>query len=150
LRGAQGGAGARNGIGLVKLMGRESGFIAAYASITSGDVNFCLIPEMQFSLEAFLEALREQLQNRKHAAVVVGEGAGQHMMEAAGELDAYGNIHFGDIGLFLKDRIQDHSKKIDMEVTLKYIDPSYTIRSMPANPHDSGFCLLLGQPKEML
>ena len=136
--------GARNGIGLVKLMGRESGFIAAYASITNGDVNFCLIPEMRFSIEAFLKSLQERLEKRKHAVVVVGEGAGQDLMEASGDRDASGNIRFGDIGLFLKDRIQDYFKKIGMDVTLKYIDPSYTIRSMPANPHDSGFCLLLG------
>jgi 6-phosphofructokinase 1 len=136
--------GARNGIGLVKLMGRESGFIAAYASITNGDVNFCLIPEMRFSLNCFLEALQERLENRRHAVVVVGEGAGQDLMETSGDRDASGNIRFGDIGLFLKDRIQNYFEKIKMDVTLKYIDPSYTIRSMPANPHDSGFCLLLG------
>ena len=136
--------GARNGVGLVKLMGRESGFIAAYASITNGDVNFCLIPEMPFSLETFLEALRARLESRKHAVVVVGEGAGQDLLETSGEKDASGNIRFGDIGLFLKDRIQNYFKKIEMEATLKYIDPSYTIRSLPANPHDSGFCLLLG------
>ena len=136
--------GARNGIGLVKLMGRESGFIAAYASITNGDVNFCLVPEMRFSIDAFLGALQARLEKRKHAVVVVGEGAGQDLMEASEERDASGNIRFGDIGLFLKDRILKHFKKIEMDVTLKYIDPSYTIRSMPANPHDSGFCLLLG------
>jgi 6-phosphofructokinase 1 len=136
--------GARNGIGLVKLMGRESGFIAAFASITNGDVNFCLIPEMSFTLECFLKALQERLENRRHAVIVVGEGAGQELMQATGERDESGNIRFSDIGLFLKDRIQDYFKKIEMDVTLKYIDPSYTIRSMPANPHDSGFCLLLG------
>ena len=136
--------GARNGIGLVKLMGRESGFIAASASITNGDVNFCLIPEMQFTLDCFHEALKERLENRKHAVIVVGEGAGQHLMESTGDRDESGNIRFGDIGLFLKDQIQNYFKKIEMDVTLKYIDPSYTIRSMPANPYDSGFCLLLG------
>lgn len=136
--------GARNGIGLVKLMGRESGFIAAFASITNGDVNFCLIPEIRFSLDCLLDALKKRLESRKHAVIVVGEGAGQDLMEATGERDESGNIRFGDIGLFLKNLIQNHFKKIEMDVTLKYIDPSYTIRSMPANPHDSGFCLLLG------
>ncbi len=136
--------GARNGIGLVKLMGRESGFIAAFASITNGDVNFCLIPEMEIRLEGFLKALHGRLEKRKHAVVVVGEGAGQELMESSGERDASGNIRFADIGLFLKDRILAYFREAGMEVTLKYIDPSYTIRSMPANPHDSGFCLLLG------
>jgi 6-phosphofructokinase 1 len=136
--------GARIGFGLVKLMGRESGFIAAFASITNGDVNFCLIPEMRFSLDCLLDALKQRLESRKHAVIVVGEGAGQELMKATGERDESGNIRFGDIGLLLKDRIQSYFKKIEMDVTLKYIDPSYTIRSMPANPHDSGFCLLLG------
>ena len=136
--------GARNGIGLVKLMGRESGFIAAIASITNGDVNFCLIPEMEIRLDGFLKALQSRLEKRKHAVVVVGEGAGQELMEYSGERDASGNIHFGDIGQFLKDRILAYFRDAGTDVTLKYIDPSYTIRSMPANPHDSGFCLLLG------
>ena len=136
--------GAKNGIGLVKLMGRESGFIAAIASITNGDVNFCLIPEMEIRLEGFLKALHSRLEKRRHAVVVVGEGAGQELMETSGERDASGNIRFSDIGLFLKDKILTYFRDADMEVTLKYIDPSYTIRSMPANPHDSGFCLLLG------
>ena len=76
--------GARNGIGLVKLMGRESGFIAAFASITNGDVNFCLIPEMRFSMEKLLEALKERLESRRHAVLVVGEGAGQDLIAATG------------------------------------------------------------------
>jgi 6-phosphofructokinase 1 len=122
----------------------EARIIAAFASITNGDVNFCLIPEMRFTLDCFLKALQERLEKRRHAVVVVGEGAGQELMQATGERDESGNIRFSDIGLFLKNRIQDYFKKIEMDVTLKYIDPSYTIRSMPANPHDSGFCLLLG------
>jgi 6-phosphofructokinase 1 len=137
--------GARNGIGLVKLMGRESGFIAVYASLARSDVNFCLIPESPFTLEKLLEALRSRLQSRGHAVIVVAEGAGQDLMQASGARDASGNIRFNDIGLFLKERIADYFQKMGMESTLKYIDPSYTIRGVPANPHDSAFCLLLGQ-----
>ena len=137
--------GARNGIGLVKLMGRESGFIAVYASLARSDVNFCLIPESPFALEKLLEALRDRLQRRGHAVIVVAEGAGQDLIQASGERDASGNIRFGDIGVFLKDRIGDYFQKLGMDATLKYIDPSYTIRGVPANPHDSAFCLLLGQ-----
>jgi len=136
--------GARNGIGLVKLMGRESGFIAAYATLANNEINFCLIPEARFSLEAFLKALRERLESRQHAVIVVGEGAGQDLLEATKELDASGNVRFGDIGLYLRDKIREYFKKEGMEVNLKYIDPSYTIRSMPATPYDSVFCLLLG------
>jgi 6-phosphofructokinase 1 len=136
--------GARNGIGLVKLMGRESGFIAAYAALANNDVNFCLVPEVPFSLEAFLAALKTRIETRGHAVVVVGEGAGQKLMSETGEKDASGNVRFEDIGLFLKDRINAYFKEAGMKVELKYIDPSYTIRSMPANPRDSAFCLLLG------
>jgi 6-phosphofructokinase 1 len=136
--------GARNGIGLVKLMGRHSGFIAAFATLANSDVNFCLVPEVRFGLESFLESLGERLEARHHAVVVVAEGAGQDLMEHALERNASGNIRLGDIGVFLKDQITDHFKKSGMEVTLKYIDPSYMIRSMPANPPDSAFCLMLG------
>jgi 6-phosphofructokinase 1 len=136
--------GARNGIGLVKLMGRQAGFIAAHAALANNDVNFCLVPEVRFTLEAFLRALRERLENRGHAVIVVGEGAGQDLVGISGERDASGNIRLGDIGIFLRDTIRNYFKEAEMKVDLKYIDPSYTIRSMPANPHDSAFCLLLG------
>ncbi len=136
--------GARNGIGLVKLMGRESGFIAANATLANSEVNFCLVPEVPFNLEAFLDALKRRLDARSHAVVVAAEGVGQDLMTVTNEKDASGNIKFNDIGLFLKDKIKEYFKNSDIEINLKYIDPSYTIRSMPANPHDSVFCLLLG------
>jgi len=136
--------GARNGVGLVKLMGRDSGFIAAYATLANNDVNFCLVPEVRFTPEVFLGALKDRLERRGHAVIVAGEGAGQDLMEARKERDASGNIRFGDIGIFITDQIKSYFKKAGIEVNLKYIDPSYTIRSMPANPKDSAFCLLLG------
>lgn len=136
--------GARNGIGLVKLMGRESGFIPAYAALANNDVNFCLIPEVRFSLEVFLKTLEERVVSKGHAVIVVGEGAGQDLVGRTEERDASGNIRLGDVGIFLRDRINTYFKERRMKVDLKYIDPSYTIRSMPANPRDSSFCLLLG------
>jgi 6-phosphofructokinase 1 len=136
--------GARNGIGLVKLMGRDSGFIAAYTALVDGQINFCLVPEVPFTLDGLFKALRERLERRKHAVIVVAEGAGQDLMKTTGDRDASGNILHSDIGIFLRDVIKDHFKKTGMEITLKYIDPSYTIRSVPANPHDSALCLLLG------
>jgi 6-phosphofructokinase 1 len=136
--------GARNGVGLVKLMGRESGFIAAYASLATNHVNFCLVPEVRFTMEALLQALEERLKHRGHAVLVVAEGAGQDLVQATGEKDASGNLKFSDVGLFLKDQIVRYFKKIGTELNLKYIDPSYTIRSMPASPYDSAFCLMLG------
>lgn len=136
--------GFRYGIGLVKLMGRESGFIAAHATLANSEVNFCLVPEVPFSLEKFLAALEERLITRQHAVIVVAEGAGQDLMDRPEERDASGNRKFADIGLFLKEKILDYFRSKGIEVNLKYIDPSYTIRSTPANPHDSVFCLLLG------
>jgi 6-phosphofructokinase 1 len=139
--------GARNGIGLVKLMGRESGFIAASASLANNVVNFCLVPEVEFSLEGFLAALKKRITRRGYAVIVAGEGAGQNLMlEDRKELgtDASGNLRLGDIGLFLKGKICDFFRRENIDITLKYIDPSYTIRSMPANAYDSAFCLLLG------
>jgi len=137
--------GSRNGIGLVKLMGRESGFIAAYAALAYSDVNFCLIPEVPFTLESFLKALGKRLEKRGHAVIVVAEGAGQDIVEKTGERDASGNIRFQDIGIFLRDQINAYFKRTSLEFSLKYIDPSYTIRSVPADANDSAFCLLLGQ-----
>lgn len=136
--------GARNGIGLVKLMGRESGFIAAYAALANNDVNFCLVPEVRFTLKALLEDLKKRLDKRGHAVIVVGEGAGQDLMAETGERDASGNVRFEDIGILLRDKVKNYFKEAGIKVSLKYIDPSYTIRSMPANPRDSAFCLLLG------
>ena len=137
-------AGARNGVGLLKLMGRESGFISATTVLCDSNVNFCLIPEVPFTLEGFLGALRERVEKRGHAVVIVAEGAGQDLLQATGERDASGNVRFADIGLFLRSAISDYFHDLNIELNLKYIDPSYTIRSLSANAHDSAFCLLLG------
>jgi 6-phosphofructokinase 1 len=136
--------GARNGIGLVKLMGRDSGFIAAYSVLVDSQVNFCLVPEVPFTLKGFLAALEKRLERRGHAVIVVAEGAGQDLMPQTGQSDASGNVKYGDIGLFLRDAIKDHCKNQSIDLSLKYIDPSYIIRSLQAIPHDSAFCLLLG------
>jgi 6-phosphofructokinase 1 len=138
--------GARNGVGLVKLMGRDAGFIAAYATLASGQVNVCLVPEFPFTLEAFLRVLQDRLARRGHAVVVVAEGAGQDLLGAAtAGRDASGNQRFGDIGLFLRDRIREHFEGLGIDANLKYIDPSYSIRSQQADADDASFCLLLGQ-----
>lgn len=136
--------GAYNGIALVKLMGRDSGFIAASASMAMPEVNFLLVPEMHFSLDGefgFLRALEHRLSNKHHAVIVVAEGAGQHLFEAAQSVqDASGNIKHNDIGLLLKEEITTYFKARQIPVTIKYIDPSYIIRSAPANAGDSIFC----------
>ena len=135
--------GAKNGIGLVKLMGRHSGFIAAYATLANGDVNFCLVPEVPFTFDGFMAALLTRLEQRGHAVIVVAEGAGQDLLESAAGRDASGNVRLADIGIFLRDRIHEHCRQHQRDVSLKYIDPSYTIRSAPANARDAAFCLVL-------
>ncbi|MHC4220895.1 MAG: ATP-dependent 6-phosphofructokinase [Planctomycetota bacterium] len=136
--------GVRNGIGLVKLMGRESGFIAVHAALASSDVNLVLIPEAPFSLAKVLEYLQTRIKNKTHAVIVVAEGAGQDIVHVQGE-DVSGNKKLGDIGLFLKSAITNHFRDTDRQVEVKYIDPSYIIRSMPANAEDSVFCFQLAQ-----
>jgi len=139
---------ARGGIGLVKLMGRHSGFIACAATLASGEVNAVLIPEVPFALDGehgFLEVIRQRVVSRGHAVVIVAEGAGQEYMGKSGETDASGNIRLGDIGQFLKTRLTDHFQKNQTPLTLKYIDPSYMIRSVPASPQDRIYCMRLGQ-----
>jgi len=143
--------GAWNGIGLVKLMGRHSGFIASHASLASGDVNFCLIPEVPFSLEGvtgLLRALEQRLREKGHAVIVVAEGAGQDLVSGPGNgeaRDASGNPKLKDIGIALRDRIRDHFAARSVPMDLKYIDPSYIIRSMPACASDAELCSALAQ-----
>ncbi len=141
--------GARNGIGLVKLMGRHSGYVAAYAALATGDVNFCLIPEAPFALEGpdgLLELVARRLEQARHAVIAVAEGAGQHFFSGQPEArDPSGNTRLGDIGTFLRGRLEEHLTKRNMPFTLKYIDPSYIIRSTPANAGDRMFCAHLAQ-----
>lgn len=139
----------KNGIGLVKLMGRNSGFIACFAALAMNDANFVLIPESPFDLDGkkgFLNVLSERLARRNHAVILVAEGAGQkHTRKGNKERDASGNVKFNDIGLFLKEVIDEYFKERNTEVNLKYIDPSYLVRAVEANPVDSAYCFTLGE-----
>ncbi len=138
-----------NGIGLLKLMGRHSGFIAATATLAQQDVNFVLIPEVDFDLDGpdgLLSALEARLANRGHAVIVVAEGAGQKFFEnAKTERDASGNIKLSDIGIYLKESITSYFHVKGINISIKYIDPSYMIRSLPANANDRVFCNFLGR-----
>jgi 6-phosphofructokinase 1 len=142
-------SGYPNGIGLIKLMGRHSGFIAATAALAKQDVNFVLIPEVDFDLEGpegFLMALEKRLALRGHAVIVVAEGAGQKFFQdATEERDESGNLKLKDIGVFMKSAIIHYFKKRNIEINIKYIDPSYMIRSLQANANDSVFCGFLGR-----
>jgi 6-phosphofructokinase 1 len=137
--------GARNGIGVVKLMGRHSGFIACHAALASTDVDVVLIPELHFDLEGpkgLLEFLAARLEQASHALIVVAEGAGQELCTGGSppSTDASGNARLGDIGVVLRDKIVSAFRKKKVDVTLKYIDPSYHIRSVPTSPADSVYC----------
>ena len=135
--------GAYNGISIIKLMGRDSGFIAASAALAMPVVNFVLVPEMNFSLEGengFFAALEQRLLQKKHAVIVVAEGAGQQLFkERQIVTDASGNVQHEDIGVFLKEKISEYFKG-KSPVTIKYIDPSYIVRCAPANSSDSVYC----------
>ena len=138
---------APNGIGLVKLMGRHSGFIACYASLAENDANFVLIPEVPFKLTGeagLLALLRERIIRRNHAVIVVAEGSGQELVQAGEpQYDKSGNIKLGDIGAFLKQQILEYFAAERLEINLKYIDPSYMIRGVPANAFDATYCIRL-------
>jgi len=136
------------GVGLVKLMGREAGFIAAQATLALQEVNFLLVPEHPFSLdgeEGFLMALERRLRSRGHALIVCAEGAGQDLIDRESKKDASGNTKLGDFCTFLIDRSKAHFKERGLEMVLKFIDPSYIIRSVPANAGDRVYCGFLGQ-----
>jgi 6-phosphofructokinase 1 len=143
--------GAPNGVGLLKLMGRHSGFIAAHAALASRDANFVLVPEVEFDLggtNGLLPSILRRLRDRGHAVVVVAEGAGQHLFDADSgkdERDPSGNIRLKDIGVLLRDRISDYLKTLGISFNLKYIDPSYLIRSSAATPSDSLLAGIYGQ-----
>ena len=126
--------GSINGIGLVKVMGRD-------------DVNFCLIPESPFDLEGpngLLENVKRRLLERGHAVILVAEGAGQEFIPPSGETDASGNLKFHDIGVFLKEKMKAYFAEQGVSTSIKYIDPSYLIRSAPANSYDSIYCARIG------
>ncbi|MBW2526803.1 MAG: ATP-dependent 6-phosphofructokinase [Deltaproteobacteria bacterium] len=138
---------AANGIGMVKLMGRHSGFIAANAALANRNVNLVLVPEVPFDLvgeHGLYRYMEERFRKNKFTVIVVAEGAGQRHLEESAGTDASGNVKLGDIGSFLKKCLADRFKDY-RDYTLKYIDPSYTIRSAPASPIDSIFCGYLAQ-----
>jgi 6-phosphofructokinase 1 len=141
-----------NGVGIVKLMGRHSGFIACYAALANNGADIVLIPEVDFTLEGsegLLARVEQHVRTRGYMVIVVAEGAGQELLEAdggadqGGATDASGNPRLGDIGQFLKDRIADHLSGVGLAPTLRYIDPSYSIRSVTANAYDAVYCLRL-------
>jgi 6-phosphofructokinase 1 len=137
-----------HGVGLVKLMGRHSGFIACYAALANHDTDCVLIPEVPVALDGphgFLAWLRRRMRQRGHAVIVVAEGAGQHLTAHAADRDASGNIRLADVGGLLRERIIGEFAAAETPLSLRYVDPGYAIRSVPANAYDAVFCLRLAQ-----
>ena len=135
-----------NGIGLVKLMGRNAGFVTAGAVVANQNVNFALIPEVPFRLESFLAALKKRIVGHSHAVIAVAEGAGQDLLAAGpAEHDASGNVKLKDIGLFLREKIQAYFKAEGIPAVIRYFDPSYQVRSRPANAEDALLCDLFAR-----
>ncbi|KAK3012591.1 hypothetical protein RJ639_009244 [Escallonia herrerae] len=143
---------AENGLGVVKLMGRDSGFIAMYATLASRDVDCCLIPESPFYLGGeggLFEYVEKRLKENGHMVIVIAEGAGQELLsqslQSTNEQDASGNRLLQDVGLWISQSIKDHFKQRKIAITLKYIDPTYMIRAIPSNAADKVYCTLLAQ-----
>ena len=141
-----------NGIGLVKLFGRSSGFVAMYATLAARDVNICLIPEVPFNLygeNGLLDYIFKRLEIKHHVVIVVGEGAGfavkDYDVKVSGKTDKSGNPVLPDIGVLLKEEIKKKAKELGIEINLKYIDPTYIVRAGPANSFDCNYCAKLAQ-----
>jgi 6-phosphofructokinase 1 len=141
--------GAENGIGIVKLMGRDSGFIAASATLANSSVDFCLVPEVNFELNGksgLINKLERTLNEKKHALIVVSEGAGQHLFtNKLIAKDKSNNLLKEDIGVFLKKKITESFTGSSITPDIKYFDPSYQIRSTPAIASDAIFCYHLAE-----
>ncbi|RDX87636.1 ATP-dependent 6-phosphofructokinase 5, chloroplastic, partial [Mucuna pruriens] len=139
---------AYHGIGVVKLMGRSSGFIAMHASLSSGQVDICLIPELPFNLHGphgVLSHLKYLLETKGSAVVCVAEGAGQNLLQKTNATDASGNVVFGDIGVYIQQETKKYFKEIGVHADVKYIDPTYMVRAIRANASDGILCTVLGQ-----
>ena len=111
-------------------------------------VNLVLVPEIGFDLhgeKGLFQFIRQRLEAKHHCLVVVAEGAGQELFQGRPERkDASGNVLKDDIGVLLREELIASFDQVGMPVTVKYIDPSYIIRSAPATASDSIFCTKLG------
>jgi 6-phosphofructokinase 1 len=139
---------AYHGIGLVKLMGRSSGFIAMQASLSSGQIDVCLIPEVSFTLDGehgVMRHLEHLLEKKGFCVVCVAEGAGQDLLQKSNATDASGNVILSDFGVHMQQKIKSHFKDIGVPADVKYIDPTYMVRACRANASDAILCTVLGQ-----
>lgn len=130
------------GVGIVKLMGRDAGFVCMDAALSSTIVDLCLIPEVSVKMEDIMDHIDETLQRKNFMVIAVAEGAGQEHV-ATGKVDATGHTIYGDIGTHLRDSVNKHLKPSGGRCF--YIDPSYIIRSVPIDPNDHVYCSRLAR-----
>mmetsp|Transcript_20291 Transcript_20291/g.48093 ORF Transcript_20291/g.48093 Transcript_20291/m.48093 type:complete len:415 (+) Transcript_20291:167-1411(+) len=128
------------GVGIVKLMGRDSGFVAMHAATAADVVDLCMIPEVKVDMKDVIEHVDATLAKKKYMVIAVAEGAGQELV-STGKQDDTGHTVYGDIGVFLKDTLNKHLKASGGRTF--YIDPSYIIRSVPITPNDHIYCVRL-------
>eukprot|EP00435_Cladocopium_sp_Y103_P008519 s3671_g2.t1 len=134
-----------NCIGLVKLMGRHCGYLTMMSVLAARHVDICLLPEMDINLDKVLDHCVELVSTSGSAVVVIAEGCGDTLMQSAGGTDEGGNKKISDVGPWLKDSIVNHFKTLKLPITIKYVDPTYQVRAVPANPNDSIYCSELAQ-----
>ena len=133
-----------NGIGLVKLFGRSSGFVAMLSTLAARDVNICLIPEIPFNLygeNGLLDFIFQRMQVKEHCVIVVSDGA----RFSVKDYKTSNGRPVEDIGLVIKKEIIEKSEELGIEVNLKYMDPTYVVRAVPANEYDCNLCAKLAE-----
>lgn len=136
------------GIGIVQLMGRHAGYIAAHATLSARQVDICLIPEIQFPMtgDNGVCGLTEYVLRRQgYAVIVVAEGAGSDLVKTAVQYDEGGNKKLPDIGKFMQSEMSQYFKSKKLDVSIKLIDPSYMIRAVPADASDAVYCQSIAQ-----
>eukprot|EP00668_Euglena_longa_P014128 GGOE01018102.1.p1 GENE.GGOE01018102.1~~GGOE01018102.1.p1 ORF type:complete len:494 (+),score=144.75 GGOE01018102.1:38-1483(+) len=137
----------KNGVGVVKVMGRDSGFVARNAALSNNVVDACLIPEVPFEIKGnggLLPWLDGHLATKHCAVIVICEAAGQQHLPCLGK-DPTGHNIYEDTGKWLKKAIETHWQETGQEGKVFLIDPSYMLRSVPANTGDNMFCIQLAQ-----
>uniref|UniRef100_A0A0A9WT17 6-phosphofructokinase 7 n=1 Tax=Lygus hesperus TaxID=30085 RepID=A0A0A9WT17_LYGHE len=128
-------------------MGRHAGYIAAHSALASRQVDVVLIPEVPFYMEGkngLLKHIYRLLKSQSNAVIVVAEGAGSELLKSQEtEVDESGNVKLKDIGSYLTQSISKYMKQKKLNASIKYVDPSYMVRSVPADAEDSVYCLYL-------
>ena len=94
------------------------------------------MPEKSFSVDALLRYVNEKLDEKDHCILVVAEGVNTRVVDGNGPVTVD-----GDVGPWLCAQLKANLESI----SLKYVDPSYAVRSAPSNAADTIFCSRLAQ-----